>query len=72
MARLRVHGRGVHRAKPLVASRHGRFVVRATPTTSFIYYWRQFDCNIVDKYLLIKVDQSITYFNIATQKKWQN
>ncbi|MBW2148298.1 MAG: hypothetical protein JRI22_14880 [Deltaproteobacteria bacterium] len=42
MARLMVPGRGVHRAKPPAASRPGRQVVRATPTTSFIYYWRRF------------------------------
>ncbi|MBW2147276.1 MAG: hypothetical protein JRI22_09680 [Deltaproteobacteria bacterium] len=51
MARLIVPGRGVHRAKHLVASRPGRQVVPATPTTSFIYYRRQFDCNIVDQYV---------------------
>jgi len=55
MARLMVPGCGVHREKPLVASRHGRQVVRAAPTTSFIYYWRQFDCNVVDQYV---ADQS--------------
>jgi len=42
-------------AKPLVASRPGRQVVRVTPTTFFIYYWRRFDCNIADQYV---ADQS--------------
>jgi len=51
MAHLMVPGRGMNRAKPLVASRPGGLVVRAAQTTFFIYYRRQFGCNIVDQYV---------------------
>ncbi|MBW2148740.1 MAG: hypothetical protein JRI22_17135 [Deltaproteobacteria bacterium] len=59
MDRLMVPGRGAHRAKPLVASRPGRQVVRAIPTNSSSIIGGNLTVISLINMLLIKVDNSI-------------